>query len=289
MGDIERTEIGEDGLFNGDYVRHIKSTSDVLLNDMCKMCGVQDSYNIFPNVLNKSTTTKAQLAEWLYSAIFLLDRCSIPLMDIATDQKAELDGLKDDKISDQKKIIQLQSELIDKKNEELGSVKDTVETELKSYSSVLKESCSAALTPQKIASAVKQVNAQEDRSKNVIIFGLPEGQTESVESKVSEILDLLEEKPTVIDCRRIGHDHPGKPRPIRFKVRNSNIVYQILRKAKRLKDIEGYKTVFISPDRSPEERINRQALVGELKIKRQNDTTHRYFIRKGEIVGVKLD
>ena len=289
MGDIERTEIGEDGLFNGDYVRHIKSASDVLLNDMCKMCGVQDSYNIFPNVLNKSTTTKAQLAEWLYSAIFLLDRCSIPLMDIATDQKAELDGLKDNKISDQKKIIQLQSELIDLKNEELGSVKDTVETELKSYSSVLKESCSAALTPQKIASAVKQVNAQEDRSKNVIIFGLPEGQTENVESKVSEILDLLEEEPKVIDCRRIGHDHPGKPRPIRFKVRNSNIVYQILRKAKRLKDIEGYKTVFISPDRSPEERINRQALVGELKIKRQNDTTHRYFIRKGEIVGVKLD
>ena len=110
-----------------------------------------------------------------------------------------------------------------------------------------------------------------------------------MESKVSEILDLLEEEPKVIDCRRIGHDHPGKPRPIRFKVRNSNIVYQILRKAKRLKDIEGYKTVFISPDRSPEERINRQALVGELKIKRQNDTTHRYFIRKGEIVGVKLD
>ena len=72
------------------------------------------------------------------------------------------------------KIIQLQSELIDKKNEELGSVKDTVETELKSYSSVLKESCSAALTPQKIASAVKQVNAQEDRNRNVIIFGLAE-------------------------------------------------------------------------------------------------------------------
>ena len=72
------------------------------------------------------------------------------------------------------KIIQLQSELIDKKNEELGSVKDTVETELKSYSSVLKESCSAALTPQKIASAVKQVNAQEDRSRNVITFGLAE-------------------------------------------------------------------------------------------------------------------
>ena len=68
-----------------------------------------------------------------------------------------------------KNIIQLQSELIDGKNEKLGSVKEKVETGLKSYSSVLKESCCAELTPQYIASAVKQVNAQEDRSKNQII------------------------------------------------------------------------------------------------------------------------
>ena len=60
MGDLERTEIGEDGLFDGDHARHIKSASDVL-NDMC----------------------------WI--------KC------------VELDGLKDDKISDQKKIVQLQS------------------------------------------------------------------------------------------------------------------------------------------------------------------------------------
>ena len=110
-----------------------------------------------------------------------------------------------------------------------------------------------------------------------------------MESKVSEILDMLGKKLKLIDCRRIGQHHRDKQRPIRFKVKNSDIVYQILRKAKRLKDIDGYKTVFISPDRSPEERISRQALVGELKKKRQNDTTHRYFIRKGEIVGVKLD
>ena len=137
----------------------------------------------------------------------------------------------------------LQREFIDKKNEEFGSVKDIVETELKSYSLVLKERCSAAVKPHKIASAVKQDNAPEDKIKNVTIFGLAEGQKENVESKVSEILDMFEEKPKVIDCRRIGQHYPDKPRPIRFKVKNWDIMYQILRKAKHLKDIEGYNKI----------------------------------------------
>ena len=47
------------------------------------------------------------------------------------------------------------------RKKELGSVKDVVETELKSHFSVLKENCSAALTLQKIVSAVKQVGGQE--------------------------------------------------------------------------------------------------------------------------------
>ena len=117
LGDIEGTEIGEDGVFNGDYVRHVRSATSILLDDMCKMTGDNDSYKLFPATLNKPSIPKAQLVEWLYSAVFLLDRCSLPLMDLAVDQKAELDELKDEKIGDQKKIIQLQSRLIEKKGE----------------------------------------------------------------------------------------------------------------------------------------------------------------------------
>ena len=62
------------------------------------------------------------------------------------------------------------------------------------------------------------------------------------------------------------------------------MVYQILRKAKRLKDIEGLKTVYLSPNRTLEERISRQKLVTELKKKRSDDPSGSYFIRKGEIV-----
>ena len=65
---------------------------------------------------------------------------------------------------------------------------------------------------------------------------------------------------------------------------NSEIIYQILRKAKGLRDTEGFKTVLISPNRKPEERIERRKLVSELKSKRSGDANSRYFIRTVEIV-----
>ena len=122
--------------------------------------------------MNKSGITKAQLAEWLTATVYLLDHCSIPLMDSAVLQKNELDDLKNEKINDQKKIIQLQGQLIEKRDEELKTVTKTVQSELKLYSSVVKQSCSDALAPQRIASVVSKVNKEEDRSSNVVVFGL---------------------------------------------------------------------------------------------------------------------
>ena len=83
--------------------------------------------------------------------------------------------------------------------------------------------------------------------------------------------------------RTIG-ESVSKIRPIKFSVKNTDNVYQILRKAKRLKDIDGYKTVYISPNRTNEERLSRRTLVNELKKKRLEDQSSHYFIRKGEIV-----
>ena len=64
---------------------------------------------------------------------------------------------------------------------------------------------------------------------------------------------------------------------------------QILKKAKQLKDIDGFKTVFISRDRTLDERISRRNLVQELKQIRRKDPDSRYLIRKGEIVKATED
>ena len=82
--------------------------------------------------------------------------------------------------------------------------------------------------------------------------------------------------------------HTGKLALIRFKVKDWDMAYQLSKRPKCRKDIDGCKTVFISLNWSPEVRNSRQVLVGELRTKKQNDTTHYYFARKREIVAVKL-
>ena len=66
--------------------------------------------------------------------------------------------------------------MIVKNGEEPNVVKDTVSSERKSYSCLIRENCSAALEPWKIASAVREVAEGEDRSKKVIVLGVPEEQ-----------------------------------------------------------------------------------------------------------------
>ena len=185
----------------------------------------------------------------------MLDRCSNPLLSYAARDVGEL---KDEKISEQKKIIQLQDQLICKHEENLQSVKKTVESELRSYSSIVEKSCTEALKPQKLAAVVKTVTDKEDRSGNIIVFGLPEEKNEVVEDKVTQILEQLAEKPKIMSCGRIGQQKPSAARPVRFSVNNSGIVFQILQKVKMLKDIEGYKSIYLCPDRTIKERETRR-------------------------------
>ena len=231
----ETTSIGTDNLFCEGNLKEVHEASRLLLSDMCKIFGVQDPKKLIPEDLNKPSVVKAQMAEWLFSAIHLLDNCCFPLMSNA---RSQLESLQEEKIDDQKEIIKLQKELIGQKNEELGLVSRTVETELKSYSSALQKSCSSALSPKNIAAAVQKVTKEEDRSKEVVVFGVSEEQGECAETKITEILGQLEEKPQIKNCRRIGQPTTGAVRPIIFSVKNSDIVYQILRKAKGLRDIE---------------------------------------------------
>ena len=124
----------------------MRTASNKLTVDMVKMAnGVHISSQLSPGPLNCREIKKKQLAEWLYSSFYLLDRCSLPLMGLAAKQNGQLEKLKDDKIAEQLKIIELQNKLIENMDEELDVVKNTVFSELKSYSSVLRESCSAAL------------------------------------------------------------------------------------------------------------------------------------------------
>ncbi|KAL5268695.1 hypothetical protein ACHWQZ_G002522 [Mnemiopsis leidyi] len=222
LEELGETSIGTDNHFCEDNVKEVRSATNMLLNDICRVYGINGPDNFTAKTLDKPSVVKAQMAEWLYSALQLLDYAALPLMSNASSQ---LERLRSDKISDQEEIIQLQRDLVHKKNEEIGLVSKTVEAELKTYSSVLQQSCSSALSPRKIAAAVKTVSKEEDRSKEIVVFGVEEKQGESVNFVVNQILEHLEEKQQIKQCRRIGLKHRTVDLPdVATIVGGSNVV-----------------------------------------------------------------
>ena len=149
IGGIERSGIGTDGIFSKDYVNAVKSASNRLFEHMANSAGAgHNPAHLSAKSLNSPKIKKEQLSEWLYSAFYLLHRCSVPLMDQALNQTVQIEKLKSEKIEDQNKIIQLQNQLIEKRDEELNVVKKTVAIELKSYSSAFLQQASSAMKLQ---------------------------------------------------------------------------------------------------------------------------------------------
>ena len=81
-----------------------------------------------------------------------------------------------EKIDEQKSdLIKNKNELIECKSDKLDSVKDTVKSEVRSFSDVLKSKrMSSGISPAKIKMAVHSAIKEEDRAKNFIILGAEE-------------------------------------------------------------------------------------------------------------------
>ena len=123
--------------------------------------------------------TKEVLSKCLYTAYQLIDSYMGSFPKVRND----VEELKSCLIRSQNSVIKLQGELLEVKSEQLESVQtvmktavqDTVQTEMKSYSqAVLKSPPSAAptFTTENLKKVVQNVVAEEDRGKNVVVFGL---------------------------------------------------------------------------------------------------------------------
>ena len=121
---------------------------------------------------------------------------------------------------------------------------------------------------------MKDVVAEEDRCRNLMVFGLEEEPGEQISEKVSQVLLELGEKP-IIEASRIGLIKDSKA----ATVSSSTIVQQILSKARSLRNSEHYKKVFISADWSTEQRAQQRGLFQELKRRRTEEPDKRFYIR----------
>ena len=96
-------------------------------------------------------------------------------------------------------------------------------------------------------SVVKNALKEEDRSKNLVVFGLVEEEKEQLENIVGELLSDLGEKPRV-SATRIGvksNESRSKPvcRPVKLSLSNSSTAHQILLKAPYCQDSQGHTQV----------------------------------------------
>ena len=80
----------------------------------------------------------------------------------------------------------------------------------------------------------------------------------------------------------------GKVRPIKVTVASPEIVNQVLSSASKLKKgSEDWRSVYLAPDRSKDERLAHQKLVKELKEKIANEPDDKYhYIRDGKILTI---
>ena len=116
----------------------------------------------------------------------------------------------------------------------------------------------------------------------MVVFGLTEELSEDLDNKISSLFSDIEEKPS-FEAVRIGEQSEDTNRPVKVCLRNSETVHKILQKAKNLRKSATYRTVYVQPDRSPEERAKHRTLVAEMRRRASEDPDNYYYIFSGEI------
>ncbi len=275
----------------GNDPRHFKDVEEELDNGYAELSKVlryqKEDELLNPAMFNKSSVKKEQLVKWLASIAGIL----ISQKELVKGLRDDVSMLKTELIESQNTVIKIQGELLDCKNDQLSSVQatvqstvqDTVQAGMKSYSQAITTTVqNTAITAKNLKKVVQDVVAQEDRTRNVMIFGLKEESGEKLNQKVSNVLEQIGAKPRV-EAVRIGKQTTGKTRPVKVTVNCSSTVHQILVNSKDLRSVAEYKHVFICPDRSPDERVQHTQLVLELKKKVKEEPGKRHYIRNGQI------
>lgn len=229
-------------------------------------------------------TTKDTLANLVFSLAGVLSKSGGVLRAAAV----KIEVLKSDQILNQKTVIKLQDEILQSNDKQADAVRATVKTEIRSFSDVVSQNCSDRITPKKLQSVVKSAVNSEERSRSVMVFGLPEGEvvqgkTVYVDDQMDKLLCNFDYKPRMRECYRVGIQKPGFTRPVRVTLTSPDAVAEILKESKRLKGSPVYSMVFISPDRTPEERAARRKLVDALKKKVQEQPDKHHYIRSGTV------
>ena len=246
---------------------------------------------------NSRSVPKDTIARLLFQGIQLVQA----QQTLIKNMQGQAQVLKSEAISCQSTVIKLQEELISVKDNQIAdfhsSVKTSVETAVvKSFSEAVQAvqpQCGApdvgspsVMNKDTLKSVVKDVVDEEDRGRNVVMFGVSEDGGQSLDEKINLVFADIDEKPR-FEAVRLGTKKKNIIRPVKVSLSSSTIVQQILRKSRSLSSSANHKTVFLAPDRSAEDRAKQRTLVSELKRKKHDEPNKRHFLRGGTVVSVE--
>jgi len=238
---------------------------------------------------------KDVVAKCLLSALKLIERQH----NMVINQRVHLSSYQQD-------IIKLQSSVIDAQEKALRAtektlratsdcishaVEESVQSGMKLYSeaagssSVL--SSSTVISPGTLKSIAKQLVVEEELTRNIMVFGLSEKDDEDICDSVGKVFQQLEEKPR-LEARRLGIKRANcTPRPVKVTLSSAANVQQILGKSRKLRTSQ-YDSVYLTPDRTAEQREEHRQLVEQLKKKGEDEPARHHYIKGGQIFSTEL-
>ena len=188
----------------------------------------------------------------------------------------------------------VKTELVNVQKEQLKSVQNTVQTEMKSWTDVVKKNIqSNAPSLKKMKKVVESAVKDDERNRNFIIHGVPEDYYKTGAAVADEVINEIwqsHDAPSIVAANPIGAKKldNGRPRPIKVTLRCSESVRMVLERAYKLKKSQTtyYHTWYITPDRNREEQAAHKKLVAQLREKITADSTKYHYIKDGRVLSV---
>ena len=212
--------------------------------------------------------------------------------------KNRLSSIKDQLIENQKLVISAQESIIDCKEKQLQKqlqavqtvVKDTVESQFKSYSDTVQDSGKRhGLStwkfsyPRDFEGSRQVCGASRRPEQEHHDFGLPEDLSKDLNRTVGDIFEEIELKPAM-KLNRGGKLKEKTIRPVKVTLSSSSTVYEPNRYSVKLESCDSHQSaVFISPDHSLEDRVKHRLHVKNLQKNKNAEPNKHHYIKGATI------
>lgn len=211
---------------------------------------------------------------------------SVPSMGTTEDIKSFITHSQQMTVASIKKELDEVKTALSSFGDRVSAIEDKINTIMSSNASitsemnVLRESVKD-LESRTVEDCISELRNRMSRDENLIIFGLPENDSASLEERkshdTSQLRDIFCEigvetsdySTVVSDSRRIGKKRKDGYRMLKVKTCSLQKRSEILRRAKALKNSSSWNRVFIRPDLTPLQQENEKRLRQELQERRQ--------------------